>query len=72
VAGEGRLDGVAEPLADGDEREEEVAAAGGSQVRKRRRHHRRAVPGRAAAPVHELQLLRTRFPSHQSHGSESL
>lgn len=51
------LHGVSEALADGHEREQEVAAASGRQVRQRRRHHGRAVPGGAAAPVHELQLL---------------
>jgi hypothetical protein len=59
VAGEEGLDGVAEPLADGHEGEQQVAAARGSQVGKRSRHHRGAVTRRAAAPVHELQLLAT-------------
>ena len=51
------LHGVAEPLADGHEREQEMAAAGGRQVRQRRRQHRGEVPRGGAAPVHELQLL---------------
>lgn len=57
VAGEEGLDGVAESLADGHEGEQQVAAARGGQVWQRGGHHRRAVPRRAAAPVHELQLL---------------
>lgn len=61
------LHGVAKALADGHEREQEVAAASGRQVRQRGRHHGRAVPGGAAAPVHELQLL----PHPQRQGQSS-